>query len=412
MRKEGDPQFGPIATHLTRVVHTQATECDDASRTAAYDCAVPLSDAPAIDPAQAAAAGATTASSVRAAGAAGAAASADHGVAVEVRGLVKRYDGRAVVDGLDLVARPGAVTAVLGPNGAGKTTTVECCEGLRSPDGGSVRVLGHDPVADARYLRPRVGVMLQDGGLPTGVRALELLRHVAAMYAAPRPVDELAERLGLHGFARTTVRRLSGGQRQRVALAAAVVGRPDVVFLDEPSAGMDPQSRRAVWDLVRELRADGVAIVLTTHLMDEAADLADHVHVVDHGRVIASGSVRELTDGGTGPGTISIEATPGLDLASLRAALPHPSPDLLSAGYLSGQKAPAQQIPSTQRSGDGWVVSEGEAGVYTLTGPVDPAALAAVTGWLADRGVLARSVTTGCRTLEDVFLDLTGRNLR
>jgi ABC-2 type transport system ATP-binding protein len=361
-----------------------------------------LSDAPAIDSAQAATAGATTVS------AAGAAASPDHAVAVEVRGLVKRYDGRAVVDGLDLVARQGAVTAVLGPNGAGKTTTVECCEGLRSPDGGTVRVLGLDPVADARALRPRVGVMLQDGGLPTGVRALELLRHVAAMYASPRPVDELAERLGLHGFARTTVRRLSGGQRQRVALAAAVVGRPDVVFLDEPSAGMDPQSRRAVWDLVRELRADGVAIVLTTHLMDEAADLADHVNVVDHGRVIASGSVRELTDASTGPGTLRIEATPALDLTDLLTTLN----TSLSAGYLSGQRPTARQIPSTQRGVEAWVGAESEAGVYTLTGAVDPAALAVVTAWLAERGVLARSVSTGRRTLEDVFLDLTGRNLR
>jgi ABC-2 type transport system ATP-binding protein len=388
MRKEGDPQFGPIATHLTRMVHTQVTDRDDALRTAAYDCAVPLSDAPAIDPAQAATAGADPASP------AGAAASADHGVAVEVRGLVKRYDGRAVVDGLDLLARQGAVTAVLGPNGAGKTTSIECCEGLRSPDGGTVRVLGHDPIGDARFLRPRVGVMLQDGGLPTGVRALELLRHVAAMYAAPRPVDELAERLGLHGFARTTVRRLSGGQRQRVALAAAVVGRPDVVFLDEPSAGMDPQSRRAVWDLVRELRADGVAIVLTTHLMDEAADLADHVHVVDHGRVIASGSVRELTDASAGPGTLRIEARPGLDLAGLRDALPAGLADVGGAGA-----AP-------------WIAAETEPGVYTVTGPVDPSTVAAVTAWLADRGVLARSVATGSRTLEDVFLDLTGRNLR
>jgi ABC-2 type transport system ATP-binding protein len=344
---------------------------------------VPLSDAPAIDPERAA-----TAASLS--GAAG----TDRGVAVEVRGLVKRYDGRAVVDGLDLVARRGAITAVLGPNGAGKTTTIECCEGLRSPDGGTVRVLGRDPVAYARALRPRVGVMLQDGGLPTGVRALELLRHVAAMYAAPRPVDELAERLGLHGFARTTVRRLSGGQRQRVALAAAVVGRPDVVFLDEPSAGMDPQSRRAVWDLVRELRADGVAIVLTTHLMDEAADLADHVHIVDHGRVIASGTVRELTDGVAGPGTLRVEARPGLDLAGFRDALPAGLSDVGGAG--------AQP----------WIVAEAEPGVYTVTGPVDPSTVAAVTAWLADRGVLARSVTTGSRTLEDVFLDLTGRHLR
>jgi ABC-2 type transport system ATP-binding protein len=401
MRKEGEPQLGQFATHLTRVIHTQVTSYDDGPRAATYDCPVSLPDAPAIDSAQAATAGATT---VSAAGTA----SGDHPVAVEVRGLVKRYDGRAVVDGLDLVARQGAVTAVLGPNGAGKTTTIECCEGLRSPDGGTVRVLGLDPVADARALRPRVGVMLQDGGLPTGVRALELLRHVAAMYASPRPVDELAERLGLHGFARTTVRRLSGGQRQRVALAAAVVGRPDVVFLDEPSAGMDPQSRRAVWDLVRELRADGVAIVLTTHLMDEAADLADHVHVVDHGKVIASGSVRDLTDGGSGPGSVRVEATPGLDLTDLLTTLNAS----LSAGYLSSQMPSAGQIPSTQRGVDAWVGSEGEAGVYILTGAVDPAALVVVTAWLAERGVLARSVSTGRRTLEDVFLDLTGRNLR
>ncbi len=162
--------------------------------------------------------------------------------AVLVHDLVKRYDGRAVVDGVSLTAERGAITAVLGPNGAGKTTTVECCEGLRSPDAGRVEVLGLHPLTDARELRPRVGVMLQDGGLPTGVRALEMLRHVASMYARPRDVGELTERLGLESFARTTVRRLSGGQRQRLALAAAIVGRPEVVFLDEPSAGMDPQA--------------------------------------------------------------------------------------------------------------------------------------------------------------------------
>ncbi len=319
--------------------------------------------------------------------------SPDH--AVVVTGLVKRYGGRAVVAGLDLVARRGAVTAVLGPNGAGKTTTVECCEGLRTPDAGTVRVLGHDPVADARALRPRVGVMLQDGGLPTGARAAEVLHHVAAMYAAPREVSELAERLGVDSFARTTVRRLSGGQRQRLALAAAVVGRPEVVFLDEPSAGMDPQSRLAVWDLVRELRADGVAVVLTTHLMDEAEDLADRVHVVDHGRVIAVGTVPELLTGSL-PGaahgddaardqTVRFTATAGLDTTAL-------------AGALGGD--------------GGWSVAEPSPGSYTATGPADPRALARLTAWLADRDVLAGSITVGRRTLEDVFLDLTGRDLR
>jgi ABC-2 type transport system ATP-binding protein len=306
------------------------------------------------------------------------------GAAVVVRGLVKRYGGRAVVDGLHLEACAGAVTAVLGPNGAGKTTTVECCEGLRTPDAGAVQVLGLDPVADARELRPRVGVMLQDGGLPTGVRAGEMLRHVAAMYAAPRDLAELSARLGLDAFARTTVRRLSGGQRQRLALAAAVVGRPEVVFLDEPSAGMDPQSRLAVWDLVRELRAEGVAVVLTTHLMDEAEDLADHVHVVDHGRVIASGTVRELlADAGDGERTVRFDARPALDVVSLAAAL-----------------------------GDLWAVTEAEPGSYVATGPADPRAVARLTAWLADADALTTRLTVGRRTLEDVFLDLTGRQLR
>ncbi|GAA1968571.1 ABC transporter ATP-binding protein [Isoptericola halotolerans] len=312
------------------------------------------------------------------------------GGAVDVRGLRKTYGGRDVVDGLDLQATAGTVTAVLGPNGAGKTTTVECCEGLRSPDGGTVRVLGLDPVTDAAALRPRVGVMLQDGGLPTGVRAMEMLRHVARMYAAPRDVDGLAERLGLPAFGRTTVRRLSGGQRQRLALAAAVVGRPEVVFLDEPSAGMDPQSRHAVWDLVRELRADGVAVVLTTHLMDEAEDLADVVHVVDHGRVIASGNVPDLLSDGTAGRSprLRFGARPGLPVAVLATHLDDAAPD------------------------GGWTVTEDEPGEYVVTGPVHPTTLTALTTWLARHDVLATRITVGRRTLEDVFLDLTGRHLR
>jgi ABC-2 type transport system ATP-binding protein len=311
---------------------------------------------------------------------------ASHDAAVVVRGLVKRYGGRAVVDGLDLEARSGAVTAVLGPNGAGKTTTIECCEGLRSPDSGSVRVLGVDP-SDGAALLPRVGVMLQDGGLPTAVRALEMLEHVARMYARPRDVGELAERLGITGFGRTTVRRLSGGQRQRLALAAAVVGRPEVVFLDEPSAGMDPQSRLAVWDLVRELRADGVAVVLTTHLMDEAEDLADHVYVVDHGRVLAHGTTTELLTSADAT-TMRASARPGIDTAALAQAL-------------------------TAADGEAeWHVTEDEPGTYVVTGPIDPRAVAAVAAWFADRDELLTRVTVGRRTLEDVFLDLTGRHLR
>ncbi|WP_100348289.1 ABC transporter ATP-binding protein [Luteimicrobium subarcticum] len=305
--------------------------------------------------------------------------------ALVVRGLAKSYDGRRVVAGLDLTARRGAVTAVLGPNGAGKTTTIECCEGLRTPDAGTVRVLGLDPHTDAAALRPRVGVMLQDGGLPTGVRALEMLEHVAHLYADPRDVGELTERLGLASFARTTVRRLSGGQRQRLALAVAIVGRPELVFLDEPSAGMDPQSRRAVWDLVTELRDEGVAIVLTTHLMDEAESLADDVVVVDRGAVIASGTTHDLVTSGAGPdgtrapdSTLRFEATPGLP------------PDL---------------VP-------GLALRESAPGTYVVAGSVDAATVAALTAALAERDVLVHRLTVGRRTLEDVFLDLTGRNLR
>ena len=160
----------------------------------------------------------------------------------------------------------GSVTAVLGPNGAGKTTTVECCEGYRRPDSGTVRVLGLDPVRDTERLRPRIGVMLQGGGIPQGVRAVEMLRHVARLHAHPLPVDMLVERLGLDVRRRTPYRRLSGGQQQRLSLALAVVGRPEVVFLDEPTAGLDPQARQATWQLVRDLRRDGASIVLTTHL--------------------------------------------------------------------------------------------------------------------------------------------------
>lgn len=320
-----------------------------------------------------------------------------HSPAVEVAGLVKRYDGRTVVDGLDLVAQAGAVTAVLGPNGAGKTTTVECCEGLRRPDGGTVRVLGLDPVADADVLRPRVGVMLQDGGLPSGARAHEVLAHVARMHAAPAPLAPLVERLGLDAFARTTVRRLSGGQRQRLALAVAVVGRPRVLFLDEPSAGMDPHARRAVWELVREHRDAGVAVVLTTHLMEEAEGLADRVVVVDHGRVVAQGTVPELLAVG-GRGSDRPAGHPeGPAVAGrlrLRTATPVVAADLAAA--LGGPH----------------VVEERTAGQYEVAGPVTPETVARVAAWLAGHGVQLTQLDLGRRTLEDVFLELTGRSLR
>ncbi|MGP4113842.1 ABC transporter ATP-binding protein [Streptomyces sp. 4N509B] len=302
--------------------------------------------------------------------------------AVEAVGLVLRYGRTTAVDGLDLTARRGTVTAVLGPNGAGKTSTIEACEGYRRPHAGHLRVLGLDPVADAAALRPRIGVMLQDGGIYPGVRATEMLRHVARLHAHPLDVTELAERLGLGSCGRTPYRRLSGGQRRRLALALAVVGRPELVFLDEPTAGLDPQARHAAWQLVRELRADGVSVVVTTHLMDEAEELADEVAIVDAGRVIAHGSPAELCRSGPGD-TLRFTGRAGLDIASLRAALP------------SGSE-----------------VAEPEPGSYRVTGEVSPRLLATVTAWCAQHGVLPDRITTRRHTLEDVFLELTGRELR
>ena len=319
--------------------------------------------------------------------------------AVVVTGLVKRYAGRAAVAGLDLVAPSGAVTALLGPNGAGKTTTIECCEGLRRPDGGTVRVLGSDPAHQARTLRPRVGVMLQDGGLPSTVPAAEALRHVASMYATPRDIGELTERLGLGSFARTQVRRLSGGQRQRLALATAVVGRPELVFLDEPSAGMDPQARLAVWDLVRDLRSQGTTIVLTTHQMAEAEELADHVVVVDHGRAIAAGTTAEVVGDA---GTVRLTVRP----TSYTAAR---VPDDALAADLAAHLVAARPAPV---AGPARVTATAVGGTLEVHAAADPALVHLVTGWARDAGLLVTSLSTGRRTLEDVFLDLTGRSLR
>jgi ABC-2 type transport system ATP-binding protein len=300
---------------------------------------------------------------------------------VQVQALVKRYGAKTAVNGLDLVAGAG-VTAVLGPNGAGKTTTVEICEGYRRPDAGTVRVLGLDPVREAAALRPRVGVMLQSGGVYSGARAEEMLRHVAALHAHPLDVGALIERLGLGSCGRTPYRRLSGGQQQRLALAMAVVGRPELVFLDEPTAGLDPQARRATWDLVRDLREDGVSVILTTHHMDEAEQLADDVAIVDAGRVVAQGSPERLCRGGA-ENTLRFSGRPGLDVASLLKALPP-------------EAAAAEVAP----------------GSYRVTGDVGPQLLATVTSWCAQHGVMPDRIAVERHTLEDVFLELTGKELR
>jgi ABC-2 type transport system ATP-binding protein len=307
----------------------------------------------------------------------------DAEAAVEVTGLVKSYGARRAVDGLSLTVRRGELLALLGPNGAGKTTTIETCEGFRRPDAGRVRVLGLDPIRDATALRPQVGVMLQDGvGGYTAARADELLALFASYARHPLDAGALLDQVGLTEVARTPVKRLSGGQKQRLSLALALVGRPSLVFLDEPTAGMDPQARRGTWDLIRKLRTDGLSIVLTTHFLDEAEELADQVAVIDAGRLVASGSPAELTRSGA-EGQIRFRATEGLRLASLVDALPV-----------------------------GTHALEASPGRYVVTGDVNPQLLAAVTAWCAGQGVLAEELTVERRSLEDVFLELTGRDLR
>jgi ABC-2 type transport system ATP-binding protein len=303
--------------------------------------------------------------------------------AVELSGLVKRFGATTAVDGLSLRVDRGQVLALLGPNGAGKTTTVEICEGFQRRDGGEVRVLGLDPAADHERLRPRIGVMPQGGGAYPGVRAEEMLALVAACAADPIDPAWLIDVLGLTTARRTPYKRLSGGQQQRLSLACALVGRPELVFLDEPTAGMDPQARRLVWELVRALRTDGVSVLLTTHVMEEAEELADHVVIIDRGRVVADGSPRQLTAERPDSAQLRFRARAGLDLTGLCTALP--------ADCRLEEPAP---------------------GAYVLTGRVDPQVVSAVTAWCAQEGVLAEELHVGRRSLEDVFLELTGKELR
>lgn len=215
--------------------------------------------------------------------------------AVRVSGLAKRFSQVQAVADMSWEARAGRVTAVLGPNGAGKTTAISCLEGLLRPDAGTVEVLGVDPWRASTEHRARVGVMFQEGGLPNTTNAAHLLPHLARLYADPWPVADLSARLGIEDFRRTSVKRLSGGQRQRVALAAALVGRPQVLFLDEPSAGLDPHARLDVWGLVREVADGGACVVLTTHSFEEAEHLADDLVICADGRAVAAGTVAEVT---------------------------------------------------------------------------------------------------------------------
>ncbi|MCP3421438.1 ABC transporter ATP-binding protein [Nocardioides pinisoli] len=304
--------------------------------------------------------------------------------AVVVDGLVMAYGDKVAVDGLSLEVARGSITAVLGPNGAGKTTTLETCEGYRVPQRGTVRVLGLDPQRERAALLPRIGVMLQSGGAWSGVRAVEMLEHMAALHAHPLDTNMLVERLGLADCGRTPYRRLSGGQKQRLGLAIALVGRPELVFVDEPTAGMDPQARRTTWEMLEEVRADGVTVVLTTHHMDEAEHLADRIHIIDRGTLIASGTPAELTRGGRS--------------ATIRLVVNRPFPDG------APESLRAELGPLTE-------VRQLDEVSMLIHGPADASTLGRVSRWCEEHGVLPQTLTLGQRTLEDVFLELTGREL-
>lgn len=304
--------------------------------------------------------------------------------AVFVSDLVMRYGDKVAVAGLDLAVESGTITAVLGPNGAGKTTTLETCEGYRRPHAGQVRVLGLDPVRDRRELLPRIGVMLQAGGAWSGVRAVEMLRHMARLHRNPLPVDDVVERLGLAACGRTPYRRLSGGQQQRLGLAMAIIGRPELVFVDEPTAGMDVQARRETWAILRELRESGVTVVLTTHYLEEAESLADEVHIIDRGRLVVSGSPLELTRGGTH--------------ATIRLVVTRPFPE--------GAPASLQQALGATTT-----VTQLDPVSVLVDGPADSSTLGLVAAWCAQHDIVPESLELGRRNLEDVFVELTGHDM-
>ena len=298
--------------------------------------------------------------------------------AVVIGALEKHYGSTRAVDGLSFEVERGEVFGLLGPNGAGKTTTVEILEGYRTPDAGHVEVLGLDPVRDGAQLRPRIGVMLQDGGLYPRLKPLELLRLFAAYYDDAEDPDALLDLVGLRESIGTPVRRLSGGQAQRLSLACALIGKPEIVFLDEPTAGMDPHARATTWQLVRDLRDRGVTVLLTTHAMDEAEHLCDRVAIIAGGRLAALGTPQELTQHAAAE-EIWFATAPGIDLGALATAL----------------------------NVDVSAVAEERAGEYLVRAVGTPARIADLACFLRDRNVTLAALQAGRRTLEEVFLQIT-----
>ncbi|GAC1330302.1 MAG: ABC transporter ATP-binding protein [Chloroflexota bacterium] len=299
--------------------------------------------------------------------------------AILVENLTKRYGSKRVIDDLSFQVQKGEIFALLGPNGAGKTTTVEILEGYRSFDHGCVEVLGARPAERGGGLKTRVGAMPQEGGLYPAISPRGALTLFASFYDRPRPVDEMLDLVSLRDAEKTRYRRLSGGQKQRLSLALALIGRPELVFLDEPTAGLDPQARRATWDIILRLRDESVTVVLTTHYLEEAERLADRVAIIDHGRLVALGTPEDL-------------ARAGAPQVRLRTAAP------VDVAALAG-------LPSVRAA----TMDDTEYVVETA----DPATLLVeVTTWLRAQGVSLLELHVGQASLEEVFLRVTGHEFQ
>jgi ABC-2 type transport system ATP-binding protein len=300
---------------------------------------------------------------------------------IRVAGLVKRYGDVRAVDGIDFEVAAGEVFGLLGPNGAGKTTTVEILEGLRTPDGGEANVLGVDVTKGADPLKPRIGVSLQTAALYPKLTVVELIDLFRSFYPRSRPTEELIAALELGERRNAQTRELSGGQRQRLAVALALVNDPELVFLDEPTTGLDPAARRALWDLVRELKASGRTILLTTHYMEEAEILCDRIAIMDHGKILEMGTVDQLISKRFHDRAVRFDRIDSLGETAL-AALP--------------------AVTSVKHDGD-------EVLLYTRDVAATIGALLELT---EANGVEPQNLGVRRATLEDVFLDLTGRALR
>ena len=304
--------------------------------------------------------------------------------ALLVQDLRKYYGDVRAVDGLNLDVATGECFGLLGPNGAGKTTTIEICEGLLFPDSGRVELLGLRWDHDEKELRQRLGIQLQETQLADKLTVAEIVRLFRSFYERGREVDDVIRLVQLEEKRNGRYGKLSGGQKQRLALACSIVGDPDLLFLDEPTTGLDPQSRRQLWDLITDFKAMGRTIMLTTHYMDEAEILCDRVAIVDHGKVIALGTPRELIS--------SLGAEHVVDFA------------------LGGDTPPLHE--DALKSIDGVLAARTRAGGYELNVRALHRTVPALLGFLAERKLQLAQLTTHSATLEDVFVSLTGRQLR